>query len=195
MSKFELVKTRKISYDLPILIIYNGASGKQANLVPLIETRLKLEKIPFELMPTKKIRDTYHYAKDVDLTKYSLLVAAGGDGSYHEVVNGMLARTDKVKIPVALFPNGSGNDTCTSIGVKNLDDALNYIVNAEVIALDTVRCLIDYDEYSQIPKDKILTNCRHMLINCSLALPAKVANEAVKYKKCCGKNSYAVATL
>jgi diacylglycerol kinase (ATP) len=147
LSKFEVVKTRKITYDLPILIIYNPISGKQANLVPLIETRLKLEKIPYEFMATKKRQDTYHFAKDVDLSKYSLLVAAGGDGSYHEVVNGMLSRPDKLKLPIAMFPNGSGNDTCTAIGVKTLDDALNYIVNAEVIALDTVRCLIDYDEF------------------------------------------------
>ena len=34
-----------------------------------------------------------------------------------------------------------------------------------------------------------------MLINCSLAMPAKIANEAQKYKQCCGKNCYAVATL
>jgi diacylglycerol kinase family enzyme len=34
-----------------------------------------------------------------------------------------------------------------------------------------------------------------MLINASLAMPAKIANEAVKYKKCCGKNCYTVATL
>ena len=113
----------------------------------MIETRLKMEKIPYELKPTKKRHDTYFYAKEADLSKYSLLVAAGGDGSYHEVVNGMLARPDKAKLPVAMLPNGSGNDTCTSMGVKNLDDALNYIVNAEVIALDTVRCLIDFDEY------------------------------------------------
>ena len=34
-----------------------------------------------------------------------------------------------------------------------------------------------------------------MLINATLAMPAKIANEAQKYKKCCGKNCYAVATL
>jgi diacylglycerol kinase family enzyme len=34
-----------------------------------------------------------------------------------------------------------------------------------------------------------------MLINCNLAMPAKIANEAQKYKQCCGKNCYAVATL
>jgi diacylglycerol kinase family enzyme len=178
LSNFELVKTRKITYDLPILIIYNPVSGKKTNLVPLIETRLKLEKIPYELLPTQKRHDTYFFAKEIDLSKYSLLVAAGGDGSYHEVVNGMLARPDNFKLPIAMLPNGSGNDTCASIGVKTLDDALNYIVNAEVIPLDTVKCLIDYDHENLIPEDKILTNYRHMLINATLAVPAKIANEA-----------------
>jgi diacylglycerol kinase family enzyme len=41
----------------------------------------------------------------------------------------------------------------------------------------------------------MFTNCRHMLINVSLAMPARIANEAEKYKSCCGKNCYAVATL
>lgn len=49
LSKFELIKTRKISYDKPILIIYNPASGRHLNLVPLIEDRLKKENIPYEL--------------------------------------------------------------------------------------------------------------------------------------------------
>ena len=126
-----------------------------------------------------------------------MLVAAGGDGSYHEVVNGMLARHDKIKIPIGMLPNGSGNDTCTSLGILSLDHALNYIVNGEVLAIDTVRCLIDHDKFEDIADtdQAQLQYCRHMLINCSLAMPAKIANEAAKYKQCCGKNCYAVATL
>ncbi len=73
------------------------------------------------------------------------MVAAGGDGTYHEVVNGMLARNDGLKIPIGMIPNGSGNDTCTSIGILTLDNALDYIVKGELIPLDTVRILIDYD--------------------------------------------------
>lgn len=147
MSKFELVKTRKISFDLPVLIIYNPSSGRSANILPLILTTLKLNKISYELLETKQKNDTYFFAKDADLTKYSMLVSVGGDGSYHEVVNGMLARPDKLKIPVSLLPNGSGNDTCRSIGIKNLDDALDYLIKGEVIALDTIRCMIDCDSF------------------------------------------------
>ena len=52
LSKFELIQTRKITYDKPILFIYNPRSGRHANLIPLIEDRLKKEKIPFEFKLT-----------------------------------------------------------------------------------------------------------------------------------------------
>jgi diacylglycerol kinase family enzyme len=31
----------------------------------------------------------------IELSEYSALIAVGGDGTYHEVVNGMLHRADK----------------------------------------------------------------------------------------------------
>lgn len=79
-------------------------------------------------MPTGKYLDTYNFAKDLDITKYSALCCCGGDGSYHEVVNGMLNRPDKIKIPVSFLPNGSGNDLCRSLGIMSLDQGLDFIV-------------------------------------------------------------------
>ncbi len=90
------------------------------------------------MMATKKALDTFYYACEVDLDNYSLLVAAGGDGTYHEVANGMLARKDKKKIPFGMIPNGSGNDTCSSMGIFTLDHALDYIVNGMVTSIDTI---------------------------------------------------------
>lgn len=144
-SKFEQTTTRKLTYDKPICIIYNPHSGRMTNLIPLIEQRLQKEKITFDLMKTKQAGDTYRFAKELDIEKYSLLVAAGGDGSYHEVVNGMLARPDGKKIPIGMVPNGSGNDTPHSIGIESLDHALDYLVNREVVSIDTIRCLMDVE--------------------------------------------------
>jgi len=47
----------------------------------------------------------------MDLDRVSALVAVGGDGTFHEVVNGMLQRPDKRRVPIAFIGNGSGNDT------------------------------------------------------------------------------------
>jgi diacylglycerol kinase (ATP) len=147
-------------------------------------------------MKTKKAGDTYTYALTIDLTKYSMLVAAGGDGSYHEVVNGMLARPDGIKLPIGMIPNGSGNDTCHSIGVETIDHALDYICAREVVSVDTIRCLIDVESEAQIHgEEERKKHCRHMLINASLSLPALVAKEAAKFKTCCGKLCYTIATL
>ena len=39
----------------------------------------------------------------------------------HEVVNGMLHRLDKKKVPLALLPNGSGNDWARAFKLENVD--------------------------------------------------------------------------
>ena len=60
-------------------------------------------------------------AQEIDIDSHSALVAVGGDGTLHEVINGMMFRKDKKRVPVAFVPNGSGNDTCHSIGVHSID--------------------------------------------------------------------------
>ena len=61
---------------------------------------------------------TYTLAREtIPLENYSALVAVGGDGTYHEVVNGMLMRDTPCKVPIAFIPNGSGNDTVRGLGI------------------------------------------------------------------------------
>lgn len=70
----------------------------------------------------------------------------------HEVVNGLLHRKDKKRLPVAFIPNGSGNDLCVSLKITDLDVALDYIVKGEIIKIDTVKHLIDYEKEEDIPE-------------------------------------------
>ena len=66
----------------------------------------------------------------------------------------MLARTDEKKLPVALLPNGGESDICFSLGIMSLDEALDTIVKAECIPIDTVRVLIDKDSPTELlPED------------------------------------------
>ena len=92
---------------------------------------------------------------EIDLKEFSALIAVGGDGTYHEVVNGMLHRADKVRIPVGFIPNGSGNDTLRALGVTDIAKALDYIVKGEIIKFDLVKVLMDYEHEDDIPKDSI----------------------------------------
>lgn len=80
-----------------------------------------------------------------------MLVACGGDGTMHEIVNGLLVREDSKKIPIAFLPNGSGDDLCSSLGIMSMEHGLNYLCKGEVIKIDTVRILLDHTSEDTLP--------------------------------------------
>ena len=89
---------------------------------------------------------------EIDISNYSLLVTAGGDGTHHEVVNGLLARADKKRIPLAFLPNGSGDDFCSAVGIMSMDHGLDYICKGETIKVDTIQCLLDHESEETLPE-------------------------------------------
>jgi len=86
-----------------------------------------------------------------DLDSYAGFVAVGGDGTLHEVINGMMFRADKKRIPIALVPNGTGNDLCNSVGVKSVEQALTFIKKGDLIQMDLNRVLMDAESPEEIP--------------------------------------------
>ncbi|MBR4767886.1 MAG: diacylglycerol kinase family lipid kinase [Lachnospiraceae bacterium] len=70
------------------------------------------------------------YAND-----YDLLLAAGGDGTLNETVNGMLKA--KEKMPIAYIPTGTTNDFAGSLGIENrLDRAIDRIIQGNTVSVD-----------------------------------------------------------
>jgi len=82
-----------------------------------------------------------------------MLVACGGDGTVHEVTNGMLYRKDGLRLPLAIIPNGSGNDMANSIGVTTTEGALDYIVSGCVAKMDVMKAIVDHENEANIPAD------------------------------------------
>ena len=124
------------------------------------------------------------------------MVVAGGDGTCHEVVNGLLARADKNKIPLAFLPNGSGDDFCSAVGIMSMDHGLDYICKAETIKVDTIRVLLDHDSEDTLPEGIERFNfCRHSIINAGCAMPPLIAFKAKAWKTCCGKTRYRISSM
>jgi diacylglycerol kinase (ATP) len=174
--------------------VVNPNSGKKRDPRPLIAQRLYMEKIPFEfLLSTRKFM-TWEIGYELDMDKYSALVAVGGDGTYHEVVNGMLHRKDKRRLPVAFIPNGSGNDTCRNIGVNDIGKALDYIVKGDSLKVDLTKLLIDYSTEEEIPQDQKPNKLRYQLCVSCIGFPARITHRARHWKWCCC-NPYQLSAL
>ncbi|MGB8214307.1 MAG: diacylglycerol kinase family protein [Anaerolineales bacterium] len=68
---------------------------------------------------------------------YDLIVAAGGDGTVHEVVNGLMQVPEDTRPALGIVPLGSGNDFAHIIGLPaDPADALLSAVNGQPHSLD-----------------------------------------------------------
>lgn len=74
------------------------------------------------------------------LTKhYDTVIVAGGDGTVHEVVNGML-KNGHTETVFGVLPTGSGNDFCRATGISsNLQEAIPQLLGGRKKAVDLGR--------------------------------------------------------
>ena len=128
---------------------------------------------------------------EIDLTQFSALVAVGGDGTLHEVINGMLQRADGKKIAISFIPNGSGNDLVGCLGIKDINQALDWLVKGDIIQMDVNKVLIDYESEDEIPEHIARqAKFRYSVINASVGYIAKCVHKADSYKPYVGRLCY-----
>ena len=81
--------------------------------------------------------------KESDISNYFSIVIMGGDGSFHEAINGMMNRRDEKLIPIGIIPNGSGNSLCRDLNLLNPLKAAKAIANNQRIQIDIGKITTD----------------------------------------------------
>lgn len=77
--------------------------------------------------------DAEHRASEAAAAGAELIVAVGGDGTLHEVANGIIGSTSTL----GLIPFGTGNDLARALSIHgNVDVACRAILDGETIDLD-----------------------------------------------------------
>jgi YegS/Rv2252/BmrU family lipid kinase len=94
-----------------IYLIYNPTSGNKKSVTILEKVMPIFEKgnLKTEIIETKYAGHARDLANTLSFDGYYGLCVIGGDGTMHEIVNGMLKREDKAKIPIGLIAGGTGN--------------------------------------------------------------------------------------
>ena len=82
-------------------------------------------------------------AQSTDLQSYAGLVVLGGDGTIHEVVNGLLRRADDAATRLALIPAGSGKSIMMHLDCLDPIEAARRIVAGDVKPIDVMRVTTD----------------------------------------------------
>lgn len=119
-----------------IVAIVNPVAGKGkcARLWPEIERYLRELGLSFDVRFTEQKGDATRLAAEAAAQGATGLLAVGGDGTLHEVVNGNLER----QVAIGVVPAGSGNDFIRSFGLKPDDwrSACQIIARGQVQPLD-----------------------------------------------------------
>lgn len=152
------------------LVIANPAArhGETEKLIPVIGQLLV--NLPHDMRITRSIGHATELAAQAQ--GYDLVVAAGGDGTVHEVLNGLMRHPEATRPTLGLLPTGSGNDTRRTLGVStDLAQAALELATGERRRFD-------------------VGLCNGIYFNNSFAagLDAKVTAKAVEYKVTKGRD-------
>lgn len=105
------------------LVVLNPMAGHGAALrmFPQVETALRAAGMEFDVAHTRASLHAVQLAWDAPKQGYERIIAVGGDGIAHEVVNGLLRASDEGEtIALGIVPLGTGNDF-----IKSMPPALN----------------------------------------------------------------------
>ena len=99
-----------------VVVIYNPFSGPKKNgrkvIQKVVQPMLEEAGIGLKLLETERSEHAIELANTTDLTGVDAICALGGDGTLHQVLQGMLTRADGEKRPLCLLPGGTGNSFC-----------------------------------------------------------------------------------
>jgi diacylglycerol kinase (ATP) len=125
-------------------IILNPSAG---NVRDLDDVVARMARVPdAEIRLTNKRGSAARFARTALRKGRELIIAAGGDGTLNEVVNGIGENSGATR--VGLIPLGTGNDFARSIGIPaDLDAAIDLIRAEQTRAVDLVRVTSDEVRY------------------------------------------------
>lgn len=97
--------------QLKLLIIFNPKAAHSRSVKKLDDIKAKFRGlgISTEFMLTKHPGHGSELVKNAELSGFDGLIAAGGDGTVFEVLNGLYKHPRSERIPLGLLPIGTGN--------------------------------------------------------------------------------------
>jgi len=125
-----------------MIVIFNPiARGCGAWIEPQLRQFLRKEKIDFKLVTTTGSGHATELAKQAVSDGFDIVVAAGGNGTCNEVINGLMAASgDGVAGTFGIIPIGLGNEFANAVGVPlQLQEACHRLACGQVRLLDVGR--------------------------------------------------------
>lgn len=128
---------------MKVLLVFNSFAGhgRAGKILPEVEAAFIESGIGFDLAITNYPGHGTEITRNADLGLYDGIVAAGGDGTLFEVVNGYFQNPSESRIPIGILPVGTGNAFARDLeqDVTNWKEAIGIIASRNIRKVDVGR--------------------------------------------------------
>lgn len=173
-----------------LTVIVNPHAGKRhvGEEIPELERTLRARNLPYRLLRTQGPGDATRFAREALESGGRFLVAVGGDGTVHEVVNGMFDDEGKPIVPdsvLGVVAAGSGCDLIRTFGLPgDATRACHHLTGDNTYPLD-----IGKISYTTTEGDRAV---RYFVNVAEVGLGAAVAARADSMSPSLGRSKYFV---
>jgi len=131
---------------MKFIITVNPHGGKKLGprLLNRVKPLFEAKGIELFVVETTFAGHAKELANQLNITEYDGFIGIGGDGTLHEIINGMLSRHDGRKIPIGIIPGGSGNSYMHDLQLTDPLKAAKAIINGKTRALDTAKVEVNH---------------------------------------------------
>ena len=131
---------------MKFIITVNPHGGKKLGprLLNRVKPLFEAKGIELFVVETTFAGHAKELANQLNITEYDGFIGIGGDGTLHEIINGMLSRHDGCKIPIGIIPGGSGNSYMHDLQLTDPLKAAKAIINGKTRALDTAKVEVNH---------------------------------------------------
>ena len=122
------------------VIIHNPMAGKKDFIHKLDYVIKRLNSVGYDVdvEETKRPRHAISIAKEACSKDYDLMIISGGDGTLHEVINGLCSVKNRPLL--GYIPSGTACDLAGTLKIsKNVEKALDVILDGVPVKMDVVQ--------------------------------------------------------
>ena len=133
------------------LLIINPISGKKngKSKIDFLINYFKNYNIIPKIFLTEYKGHAHKYLQKIDNNLFTNIIVYGGDGTFNEVINGILSRDDQYMPTLGFLPGGSGNSVMHHFNKLNLKKACNLIIDNRIKKIDVMEIVYPNNiEYS-----------------------------------------------
>jgi diacylglycerol kinase (ATP) len=124
--------------------ILNPMAGSVTNVQQVVKQLGSLK--PAALHVTQKAGDAQLFARNAVRDNCDYIIAAGGDGTLNEVINGIAHAADRIRI--GLLPLGTGNDFARTLRLPaTIEENIAILRAAKTRPIDLVRVRSDQERF------------------------------------------------